>query len=421
MKDKGAPTRAALLAAAVLGTAMALAVTGARASVFDLTWRGRDMEARMRAAAVKVGPLRLQPSLVLANAGMDSNIYYSPTEQIRDFTVTAGPKVEAWLPLWRRLIVYGNGSPQYVYYAKTDQERTWNFYYTVGAALSLRRVFLSFERRYSDARERWNYEIDIRPRRKEGTWVGTFLVQATRRLSFELSLRRTEFDYENQDYDLVNLRERLNRTEKAYGLTAYYQKNARIRFFLSAEQDDYNFEFAEMSLLKDSQSRAGYAGVEFSPTGRVRGRIRLGWKNFDVFNSSGTDFRGLVGDAQISARVAKPLVVRAAYQRDLDFSVWYQSAYFIQNRPSAGLSLYPLRFLRLDYDYSPSRNEYPVAENSGDLKRRDDIFIHQAALYVRLKKNMAIGVMVSRWRRDSNIDAEDDTRYFYGMNLVYDF
>ena len=33
---------------------------------------------------------------------MDSNVYYSPNEPIKDFTITAGPKVEAWLPIWRR-------------------------------------------------------------------------------------------------------------------------------------------------------------------------------------------------------------------------------------------------------------------------------------------------------------------------------
>lgn len=390
----------------------------------DLTWRGRELERRWNEAALGLGPLRLQPSLVLANAGMDSNVYYSTNEPIKDFTITAGPKVEAWLPIWRRLILFGSGSPQYVYYAKTAAERTWNYYYSGGAALSLRRLFVSLERRYADASQRWNSEVDLRPRREEKTWNGVFLLQTSRRTSLEFEMRRTEYAYENLDYETFNIRENLNRTETAYNINAYYQKNARTRLFLGAEQAEFDFMYSAASSLKDSRSRAVYAGFEFSPLGRLRGRVKLGWKTLDVFNAEAKDYRGLVGDAQVSLRLARPLVVRAAYLRDFDFSVWYDSPYYVQSRPSAGLSIYVTRIIRFDYDYSLGRNDYPEVQDNGsgtEIKRRDDYRIHQAGVYFRVWKKMAIGAIVSRWLRDSNLNTEDDKRYFYGLNLTYDF
>jgi len=414
--------RARTLSAAVLVLALVCLRIESGAQIY--TWRGRELDQRWRKAALKIGPLRLQPALVLANAGIDSNIYYSPSEPVKDFTVTAGPRLEGWLPIWRRLIIYGSGSPQYVYYSKTARERTWNYYYSGAVALSLRRLFINAEGRYSDARERWNYEIDIRPRRQERTWAGNFLIQTSRRTSLEFNVRRTDYDYENLYFDVFNVRERLNRTEIAYGLTAYYQKTSRTKFFLAGEQQEFDFEFAETSALKDSRSRAGYAGLEFSPIGRIRGQARVGWKELDVFNAGAVDYGGIVGDVRLSLRLAGPFWVRASYLRDVDFSVWYDSAYYIQSRPSLGASLYVLRFIRLDYDYSIGRNDYPETQDVGggvEVKRRDDYHIHQAGVYFRIRKNVALGAVFSRWLRDSNLDREDDKRYFYGLNLTYDF
>ena len=81
--------------------------------------------------------------------------------------MTAGPAATVYLPIHRSFVLSAYGSPQYVWYSKTEQERTWNYYLNGAAQLSLKNVFFSLEGTYSDARERWNTEIDIRPRRKE--------------------------------------------------------------------------------------------------------------------------------------------------------------------------------------------------------------------------------------------------------------
>jgi hypothetical protein len=388
------------------------------------TWKGKELETLWRQAAWHFGPFRIQPAIVISNAGVDSNLYYSPSNPIKDFTLTAGPAATVYLPIYRKLVFSAYASPQYVYYVKTDQERTWNYYASGSAALNLRRVFLSFDVDYSDARERWNTEIDIRPRRKEKGLGGSFLVQTSHRTSLGVSYREAKYDYENIDMDIFNVRERLNRKEQYGDVTAYYQVTSRTKFFLQGEYGLFKFEFADTALLKDSKSWAGYGGLEFSPTGRIRGRVRLGYKEFDIKNPEGVDYRGLVGDSQISVRLAKPFVVRASYTRDVNFSLWYSNAYFIGSTPGVGASLYLLKFLRLDYDYSFGRNRYPVAQDVGEgenVKRLDDYRIHSAGIYFRIWKKTALGIIGSYWKRISNLAYENDTRYFLGLNLTYDF
>ena len=403
--------------------AMALLITSVSPS-FAETWKGKELEALWHKAPWHFGPLRIQPALVLSNAGVDSNIYYSPGNPIKDYTLTVGPAVTAYLPIYRKLILSGTASPQYVYYVKTAQERSWNYYLTGSAALSLKRIFLSFDMNYSDAREHWNTEIDIRPRRKEDGLGGSFLVQTSHRTSLSLGYRQVKYNYENLLFETFNVQEQLNRKEQYVDLSAYYQATSRTKFFLDLEYGVYNFDFADTALLKDSRSRAGYAGFEFSPTGRIRGRVRIGYKIFNIKNPEETDYRGLVGDAQVSVRVARPFVVRATYTRNVNFSLWYNNAYFLGNTIRPGVSFYVLKFVRLDYDYSYGTNRYPEVQPVGggtDVKRFDHYPIHSAGIYFRIKGNVALGVIGSHWVRVSNLADENTKQYFLGLNLIYDF
>lgn len=390
------------------------------------TWRGIELGQKWREAPWHFGPIRIQPAIVIANAGVDSNIYYSPTDPIQDFTLTAGPAATVYIPIHRRLVIQAYGTPQYVWYSKTERERTWNYYFNGAVSLSLRNVFLSVDGKYSDARERWNTEIDIRPRRKEAGYGGVVLVKTTRKTSFQLGYRTAEYDYESTVTEGgFNVRERLNRTESYATLSTFYLASTQRRFFVDFEYGQYDFEIEEQAVLKDSRSAAAYAGLEFSPLGRrVRGRLRLGYKNFDIRDPEGEDYRGLAGDGQVTVRLARPFVVRGSYVRDVRFSLWYDSAYYLESRPGVGVSFYLTSYLRLDYDYSFGRNSYPTAQEVDpgvEVKRMDDFDTHSAGFYVRIWKSTALGVVASRWIRDSNLDREDDKRWFYGVNLTYEF
>jgi len=405
----------------IAGLALLIAVVGMASAE---TWKGQELERKWHAAAWRFGPFHIQPSLVISNAGVDSNLYYSPSDPVKDFTITAGPAATVYLPIHRKFVLSAYGSPQYVWYSKTEQERTWNYYLNGAARLSLKNVFFSLEGIYSDARERWNTEIDIRPRRKEEGYGGSVLVKVAWKTSFSLGYRIVKYDYESVEYaGGFNAQEKLNRQESYANFSMFYQASTQRRFFLDFEYGLYQFDFATQAAIGNSRSSAAYAGLEFSPLGRrVRGRIRLGYKKFDILNPEGVDYQGPVGDSQVSVRLAKPFVIRGSYVRDVRFSLWYDNPYYLESRPGLGVSVYPVRFLRLDYDYSQGRNEYPEVGGGGpDVKRLDVYTIHAAAIYFRIKKNVGLGFIASWWARNSNLDAEDDKRTFFGLNLTYEF
>ncbi len=125
-----------------------------------------------------------------------------------------------------------------------------------------------------------------------------------------------------------------------------------------------------------------------------------------------------MGDSQVSVRLMKPWRIRAYYRRDIQFSIWYNAAYFLEDVYGAGTSLYIFRNIRLDYDYYLGRNSYP---EDISVKRQDDYLNHSVGLYFRIKNNVALGLIASHWERESNLVWENDTRSFLGFNLIYDF
>jgi hypothetical protein len=387
------------------------------AHAYGKTWLGRDLERRISEAGFSLGPFRMDTAFTLSNVGYDSNIYYMATENpVHDVTLTAGLALNIYLPIKKKIIISVYELPEYVYYMETVRERGWNNFFNGEVHFVFSRLVLTLGKGYTSARERWNTEIDIRPRQIEDSYLGSLLWQVSKRTSFGLSYRRAKFNYESAEFQGFDIPAQLDRVEDYVSFTSFYQASFRTRLFIDAEYG--RFDFANPLSLKDSESYAAHGGFEFSPLGKIRGTVKVGYKYLNTLSASRQDYRGLVGDSQVSVRLMSPWRIRAYYRRDIRFSVWYDAAYFLEDVYGAGTSLYLFRNIRLDYDYSRGRNSYPEGIS---VKRLDDYLIHSVGLYLRIKSKVALGVIASHWERRSNLTFENDNRNFLGFNLIYDF
>lgn len=383
------------------------------------TWKGLELRRRIEAAPWKIGPFRLQPAVMIRNAGYDSNVYYRP-EPVADYWLTAGPAFDAYVKLGKKIVVHAFESPQYVYFFETEKERTWNNYFGADASLLLRRFFVTAGGAMNDARERWSSEVDYRPRRKEEARFGSLLWQVTRKTSLSVGLRKARYSYENEVFEGVNFRERLNREEEHLTASAFFQASSRMRLFFEGEYGIYDFD-SPLS-AGDSMSRAAYAGADFEPFGRVRGRIRLGYKAFEANEPGRPAFRGLVGDSAVSVRLLRVLTGRVSYRRDVRFSVFYGNPFFIEDRSGAGASLYVLRRkVRLDFDYGRGRNSYPGASMSWEGRREDMFETRTGGVYFRLAGDVGLGVTGGVLRRTIDVYGWEVERTFAALNLTYEF
>jgi len=387
----------------------------AAASAAGETWKGRNLRFTIERAPLRAGPLRIQPVLYLTDAGYDSNIYGQIERPVKDYWLQAGPGIDVYVPVKKKKIVFSvSESPRYVYFFETKRERTWNNYLRGEISLLFNKIFISGGGLLNDYKFRYPFEIDIWPRLKEKGAFGSFLYQAGRRTSFSIGARQTDYAFENLENEFANLKARMNRTEKYLTATGYFQATPRAMFSLGGEYGLIEFDDAAAS-YGDCQSRAAYGGIDFSPTGKVRGSVRIGYKKLSSRVAGKAGFEGVVGNSSVSARVSRALTVRGQYGRDVFFSVWYDNSFFVNNRYGAGASLYLIRRkIRLDYDYGIHRDSY----GSG---RRLDRTTQTVGVFFRLGEKMGIGLRGGTYDWKYDYYPKDSRRTFVGLNLTYDY
>jgi hypothetical protein len=408
---------------AALGLAWTLALPlGAAAS----TWKGTELAALWNSAAWRLGPFRVQPAFILSEAGYDTNIYYYGLDNpISDYTFTLGPVVRFYVPFHRKVWLAIQESPRYVYYLESRRERSWNNDFRGDLHFNFNRLLISLGRGFSSARQRWNTEIDFRPRLRRDDWQGSALLQPGTKLSMGLDVRRTRLDFENLFVETFSVRDRLNRSETYIDGTAYYQAAPRLR--VSAGVELGRFEFENPASGRDARSTRWSGGLEWAGPGVIQGRVRWGWKSFRTLDENRADFHGLAGDADLRFVLSPIVTLRGMVRRDVQFSLWYDNAYFVENRFGAGAAILMTRNTRFEYDYQLGVNSYEAggaaggAPAAGSAKRQDDIGLHTFGLSFRLSPRTWFGLSVSLWSRDSNLDWEDDRRNFWGINLRHDF
>jgi hypothetical protein len=385
------------------------------------TLMGYDLEQQIKAAGVKLGPFRIRNVLYLTDAGYDSNVYRTPNNPIKDFSISAGPGFYLYLPIKQKIIISIYESPQYVYFVKTKRERTWNNYFNGQVNIVLNRFFIALGKGYSVAREIWNTEIDIRPQRTEDSSQGSLQWQITKKTSLLFRFIQAKYNYEDLSFGGFGIKPMLNRTENRANFTGYYRVSFRTMFFLNFEYG--YFKFQDPSNPRDSKNYGIYSGFEFSPLGVIRGRMNLGYKYLDVLKAGIKDYQGIVGDTGISIRVFMPLRISANYRRDVQFSAWYPYAYYLENIIGGGASLYVSRNIRLDYNHQWGKNNYPpiTVGQPSSLTREDNYRAQSVGIYLRMKKTIGLGVLATQWERNSSVLWLNGKQTLIGANLIYDF
>ena len=395
------------------------------------TWKGKNLKLAIARAALRVGPLRIQPVLYLTDAGYDSNVYGWTERAVKDFWLQAGPGISVYVPAGRKIIFSVAESPRYVYFFETKRERAWNNYLQGEISLLFNKIFISGGGLLNNYKFRYPFEIDIWPRMKEKGAFGSFLFQAGKRTSFSVGARATDYEFENLENEFANLKARMNRTEQYVTATGYFQATPRVMFSLGAEYGTIDFDDVAAS-FGDSESRAVYGGIDFSPMGKVRGSVKVGLKNIVNRTTNRKGFDGFFGSASVSVRIARPLTVRGQYGRDTYFSVWYDNSMVVNNRYGAGASFYVMRRrVRLDYDYSYNRDSYGAGAGVGGAsggagaaagagsERRIDRIYHSIGIFFRLGESIGIGVRGgTHWCKDSDY-LRESRRTFAGLSLTY--
>ena len=123
-----------------------------------------------RPGLFRVGSFYLTPYLNIGSMGIDTNVFYTPTDRQTDFTASLGPGLELVRPIGRESRFRLDGGLDYLYFAKTDWQRKLNGHGSAELDLVGVKTRFFVEERYTSSYSRPSYEVNDRVQQEnEGT------------------------------------------------------------------------------------------------------------------------------------------------------------------------------------------------------------------------------------------------------------
>jgi hypothetical protein len=389
-----------------------------------------ELESIKEKANWTLGPLLIDPSLQF-DLSYDDNIYgtYGGRGPISDYVASLAAPFNIYVPFRNWLILSFTDNPQYLHFFELKNESSFNNSYSLGARLLLlNRLVLSGSYGFNRAKYRVSSEIESRVFQQVESSSGSLFFETARETAIGVlgSTSRYKHEDETLSGEVTFLSTSLNRKEDNFRLEFYRQAFVDSSFFLNFGFTDYAFDYSQ-SRYRDSYSYQAYAGIRFPLLGRARGLLSLGYKNFRPREPERKGYSGPVGNTGLDFRFAR-FGLRFQLVRDVPFSYYEDSIFFIDSRLGAGLSFYPTQNIRLDYDFSLGRGEYPegtlIPMPDGTyqkIQRKDTYLIHSASIVFRVFRNTGIGFRISNWERESNSLTYNSDRRTAGVFLSYDF
>jgi hypothetical protein len=419
-----APRKLRVLAAAF--PAAFLLVTAA-AKAQDEIPQGRivpeheEIEHDMARARLRLGPLRLIPSLEIYNAGYDNNVFATKSEDaVSDWTATVRGGLRFLLPVGSKFYVRADALPTYTWYDKLTDRRFFGGFYNGVLFGFFNRLSLAVAAGGDQTYRNYSSEFDSPVVNKNSFVSGSVEVNAVGRLYVfgEGAYGRFRYDQTgtvppdgspSEPQPVIS--NNRNTTTYIGGLRYRQSRDFAISLAYSEARSDY----LNQNVFRDNRTRALLAGVLLSHQNLFL-NLNGGWREGVPDSSLYPRYSTGVGGFFLSYFPRSWIELRAGGRRRIVNSLSATNPYYFENRLTAGLALEFLgRFLARGF-YEQGPNNYPVPQpgDNGDLiRRRDDARQWGGGLSVKVIRNVVVTGAVTRHVYESNIPSlsRDYTRF----------
>jgi Putative beta-barrel porin 2 len=399
------------LAAACLGLLCAPAAAQAQ-----LTAPGEESQ-------IQFGPFSLYPTLVLADAGKDSNVFNDGRDPKEDYTLTVSSKALLVTRLGLNELMFSVGS-NYTWFRQYESERSNNATYALRLNLSASRFKPFVGAFHSRVRSRPNQEIDARAWRLDrGATAGSNLT-VTERTALTASATIEDSAYDSgQAYRGNDLAESLSRSGRFLSAGVRYSLTPLTTLIVTGNYQDDRFP---QSHIRDAKTYSVTPTFEFSPDAIIRGSASVGIAAFrpdhrELPQYTGPVFKGIIGWAFFDSRTS--FEVRSA--RGVSYSYNDAQPYYLNTTNRANVTqklLGPLElvggvergYLSYRWDRGGPVSALPFARHS------DVADIMSGGVAAALRHGFKVAVSVEHTRRRSHFDESlnfDRTRLLSTVTL----
>lgn len=349
---------------------------------------------------VVLGPLRITPSLVVKDMGVDNNVFNEPVDPKRDFTFTITPRAEVGFRV-RRLRLGFNSTTDYVYFRKYRTERGVNASSAVRADFDLGRIRPYVSAEGVDTRSRLNTEVDTRARHHDVTYAGGVAVLVGSRTQLLLNSARAAMSFDpGVEFRGVELRRSFDgrRTSVSGGLGLDLTPITRFTMLVTREQQRF-----ELSPERDANTWRVTPGLTFSPTGLLTGAASAGYRRFQTLSPLLPDYSGFVSNVSIGATIYGRHIVAAQAIRDVQYSYEEAAAYYLGT--TLGVTWTMTVVGPIDVRGTTTRSVMDYKTRSEELGE-DTTLTYGGGIGYRFGSRARLGMNVDWWRRDSDRSSE---------------
>ena len=367
---------------------------------------------------VRLGPLWLNPTLALTNAGIDTNVFNdSKADQPRrDFTMTVVPQTDLWLRMGRTWLM-GNVKQDIVWFNTYAGERSANTGYTLNWLVPLTRLSFVVGGNYLDTNERPGFEIDVRSNRKERGFNGAFEVRALSRTLFGARAEVKTFDFAEAVFLGTNLRDELSRTLTATSVTIRHELTPLTSFFVDIARQQERFDF---SPLRDTDSTQVNVGLRFDAFALINGFAQVGYRDYVPLSSDLPRYTGSIASVNLSYVALGATRLGVVVGRDIQHSFDFNQPYYLQTgiAASIGQQIYG----PLDVQGRVGHQRLAYRDRAGSIAvvdRQDTVRSYGAGVGYRLGRDLRLGFNVDQQRRESLIDERRYEGLKYGVAVSF--
>jgi hypothetical protein len=370
---------------------------------------------------VRLGALWLNPTIELTNLGIDTNVFNEAPQDSpkRDFTLTVVPKTQLWIrigPSW----VSGEITEQVVWYQQYSSERSSNNTYAIGWKIPLNRLVFDVGAKYVSSRERPGFEIDERAQHFDTSYRGKAEIRALSKTYFGVEATRETVEFDRGAvFSGSNLQEELGRKVTIAGVTVRQQLTplTSVTVEASTEQDRF-----ELSPLRDSDSRAIAATVAFDPLALIKGRARVGFRDFQPRQPGLARYEGATVAVDLSYVLLNMTKFTVGAMRDIQYSYDVNEPYYLQTGLTGSVT--QQIFGPLDAVGRAGLQHLDYRERAGvaDLGARvDQVRTYGGGIGYHVGPDLRIGVNIDYSTRTSPIPRRRYDGLVFGTSITYGF
>jgi hypothetical protein len=294
---------------------------GARGSLFAQSAVAEEpaaaRSASERPGLIRLGRLYLTPYIHIGTLGIDTNVFYTPTDRHADFTASGGPGLEIVRPLGKASRLRLDGGLDYLYFARTPSQRKLNGHGSASLELGGVKTSLAVEERYERSYSRPSYEVDARVQQESEGTRALIRRRLSERFSLSLFGDRTRRRTDTQAYLGTDLGQTLTQDTYRAGGELLIALTIKTRLVGGGEQSWYRFPRLQE---RQGQSTLAYGGLRTDATALISGQALAGMRWFRL--ESGGERRGVYAEVDATWNISPKTKLGGRYSRDIRYSAF---------------------------------------------------------------------------------------------------